>query len=163
MLSAAFRRWDASGLGSFLWHFSGLVLISQHVSFAEGSRAECITPGGISWGWEREWITSLDLPATLCLCNPGYSLPSGKQTHLASSCPVFHLPISPSPSLQGFCQSNHCSICTTRDYSGLCEGPLDRTWTDWKNAFPLVYKLSHKAWGHSQACWEYTPVHYLHN
>ena len=81
-------------------------------SFAEGSRAGCRIPGGLS----PERSRGAESPPSTCWprcfrCSPGYGWPSRLRVHIASSCPAFHPPAPPSPSLQGCSQSLHPPNC----------------------------------------------------
>lgn len=65
--------------------------------------------------------------------SPAHGWLSGLQSHIANSCPIFHLPGPWSPSLEGCSQSTHPSACAgavdwTETGAALCTWPC---WTPW--------------------------------
>ena len=170
-LSACPHRRCAPALGSSLWLSSGLAPTGPHPSCAEGCRAGCRTPGGVS----LECSKGAGSPPSTCWphfswCSSGYSWSSGLRGHIGGSCLAFHPPVSPSPSQQGCSQSLHPPACTdSRGCPDPDKGPC--TWPCWTSqgshgptswACPgpsgwhpvlMVCQLYHSAWCHLQTCW----------
>ena len=88
---------------------SGPAPTGPGLSCSEGSRAGHRTPVGVSPEWSRGAESS---PSPCCRgCSLGYGWPSGLRVHIAGSYPIFHPPVSPSPSVQGCSQSINSPVC----------------------------------------------------
>jgi len=82
---------------------SGPAPTGPGLSCAEGSRAICRTPSGVS----PEWSRGIESPPSTCwprcwTSSPGDSWLSGLRAHIGGSCPAFHPPAPTSPSLDPF-------------------------------------------------------------